>query len=139
MTLNLPPELERAIEARVRSGRFASRESVLLACVEVLEERRGNRPIPLARLRNRLDAGGQPHALARQVEKLLVEQTRGGRYASVAAVVEAGLQLLAEEEEWSDELRREVQVGLDEIDRGEIMDREEVLARLREARKGARL
>ena len=51
-------------------------------------------------------------------------QIRNGRYATADDVVHAGLRLLQEAEERRqralDDLRREVQVGLDQADRGQV-------------------
>jgi antitoxin ParD1/3/4 len=85
MSFPLPPEFERAVLDRVRSGRYASPEDVLAAMVEALDARE------------------------------------------------------AEHEEKLEELRRDIRVGLDQLDRGERLSRGEVLARLREARPGARI
>jgi antitoxin ParD1/3/4 len=85
MSFPLPPEFERAVLDRVRSGQFASPEDVLAAMLELLEDAE------------------------------------------------------AEYEEKLEALRRDVQLGFDQLDRGERLSREEVLARLREARPGARI
>lgn len=80
----LPPEFERAVLDRVRSGRYASAEDVLHALVDALEEREAD-------------------------------------------------------EEKPEVLRRDVKAGLDQLDQGESRSRDEVLARLRKARPGAKL
>ena len=38
MSLNIPTEFERAVLERVRSGRYASAEDVLRACLEALRD-----------------------------------------------------------------------------------------------------
>ena len=82
MSLNIPPEIERAILDRVQSGRYASSEDVLRASLEALTEREER------------------------------------------------------EAEDAEELRREIQLGMDDFERGDSLSREEVLARLREIRPG---
>jgi antitoxin ParD1/3/4 len=77
MSLNLPPEFERAILERVRSGAYESTDDVLKVCLEAL------------------------------------------------ALLESAL---AEDHEW---LRREIQIGIDELDRGEGIPREQAIERLR--------
>lgn len=71
------------------------------------------------------------------------ERVRSGQYASTDEVLRAMLDALEEREaehvEKIDALRREVRIGLDQLDRGERLSRDEVLKRLREARPGARL
>ncbi|HEX8903897.1 MAG TPA: hypothetical protein VF771_03605, partial [Longimicrobiaceae bacterium] len=66
MSLNIPPEFERAVLERVQSGEYESTDAVLEACLEALEQR---------------------------------EQD-----------------LADEQNEW---LKREIQLGLDQLDRGE--------------------
>ena len=39
MSLNIPPEFERAVLERVQSGEYASTDDVLKACLEALEQR----------------------------------------------------------------------------------------------------
>jgi antitoxin ParD1/3/4 len=78
MSLNIPPEFERAVLERVQSGAYPSTDAVLTALVE---------------------------ALAREE---------------------------SDEAERFEALRREVQIGLDQIKRGQVMDGREALERIRE-------
>ena len=75
-------------------------------------------------------------------EQLLDRLIRTGRYGSTAEVLSAALQLLEERErhyeQWLEETRQKVQVGLDELDRGEGLDGEVVIERLREKLRSAR-
>ena len=82
-------------------------------------------------------------ALTPTQEQLLARLIRTGRYSSAAEVLSAAfLQLLEERErhyeQWLEETRQKVQVGLDELDRGEGMDGEVVIERLRERLRNAR-
>jgi antitoxin ParD1/3/4 len=77
MSLNIPPEFERAVLERVESGAYQSTDDVLKACLEGL------------------------------------------------TLLEADI---ADESEW---LRREVQIGIDEADRGELIPGDEALASIR--------
>ena len=78
-----------------------------------------------------------------EFERAVLDRVRSGQYASVEEVLRACLDALEREEAQEDadleELRREIRIGLDELNRGERLSRDEVLARLREARKGARI
>jgi antitoxin ParD1/3/4 len=77
MSLNIPPEFERAVLERVESGAYASTDDVLKACLEALARLEGD---------------------------------------------------AAEDHEW---LRREIQIGIDEADRGELIPGDEALASIR--------
>ncbi|HSU13419.1 hypothetical protein [Longimicrobium sp.] len=77
MSLNIPPEFERAVLERVASGAYESTEDVLKACLEAL------------------------------------------------TLLEADL---AEDHEW---LKREIQVGIDEAERGELIPGEQAFAMAR--------
>lgn len=162
MPLPIPPEFERAVLERVRSGRYASTDEVLQACLEGLEileeadedlrrelqigieELERGEGIPaeeayemIRRWREdfpELAAGSTDEepwtdvSLTPEMQRFVEEQVRSGRYASASAVMEAGLLLLQTEEE---ELRREIRVGLDQIEKGQVVDGEEAFARLR--------
>lgn len=162
MPLPIPPEFERAVLERVRSGRYASTDEVLQACLEGLEmleeadedlrrelqigldELEQGKGIPAEEAHEMIrrwredfpefaaaSASEEPLtevSLTPEMERFVEEQVRSGRYASANAIMEAGLRLLREEEE---ELRREVRVGLDQIERGQVVDGEEAFARLR--------
>lgn len=76
-------------------------------------------------------------ALTPTQEQLLDRLIRTGRYSSAA------LQLLEERErerhyeQWLEETRQKVQVGLDELERGESLDGQVVIERLREKLRNA--
>jgi antitoxin ParD1/3/4 len=84
MSLNVPPEFERAIRERVESGAYASEADVFAACLKALAE---------------------------------WEDVQRAKY---------------------EKLRGEIQAGIDQLDRGEGIDGEEALQRIR-ARFAARL
>jgi antitoxin ParD1/3/4 len=75
-------------------------------------------------------------ALTPTQEQLLDRLIRTGRYSSAAEVLSAALQLLEEQErhyeQWLEETRQKVQVGIDELERGEGLNGEVVIERLRE-------
>ena len=70
-----------------------------------------------------------------ELEQFIQSQIAEGKYASVDEVVLAGIQLLAERERLYqgrfEELRREVMVGIEEADRGELWDSETVIGGLK--------
>ncbi len=76
-----------------------------------------------------------------EFKRAVLDRVRSGQYESPEAVLAAMLELLEDAEAEYDSkleaLRRDVQLGFDELDRGQRLSREEVLARLREARPGA--
>lgn len=58
-------------------------------------------------------------AIPPEFEQFVAQQIAGGQYASAEEVVAAGLRVLRELKEREEEFRREVQVGVDQLDRGE--------------------
>ncbi|MBX3076184.1 type II toxin-antitoxin system ParD family antitoxin [Candidatus Obscuribacterales bacterium] len=75
-------------------------------------------------------------SLSPELEQLIEEKVKSGMYNSASEVIRAGLRLLKEQDEIRQirmrELKREVQIGMDEIERGEIVDGDEVFQELRE-------
>ncbi|MEG4961909.1 MULTISPECIES: type II toxin-antitoxin system ParD family antitoxin [unclassified Microcoleus] len=73
--------------------------------------------------------------------KFIEAQVKSGKYSSVDEVIAAALELLADRsdrqqsdlyQEWVDETRPKVSAGLAQLERGEGIDGEIVIARLRE-------
>ena len=54
-----------------------------------------------------------------EFQQFIDQEIAAGKYPTADAVVLAGLRLLQRREEGFDELRRQIQLGLDELDRGE--------------------
>lgn len=75
-------------------------------------------------------------SLSPELEQLIEAKVKSGMYNSASEVIRAGLRLLQEQDELRQirlrELKREVQQGLDEIERGEVVDGDEVFQELRE-------
>lgn len=65
--------------------------------------------------------------IEREHEQFVRELVAAGSFADEAAVIEEALSLLRSREE----LRAKIQVGIDELDRGERIPAEQVLAELR--------
>jgi antitoxin ParD1/3/4 len=75
-------------------------------------------------------------ALTPELEQFIQSQVANGKYASADDVLIAGLKLLEEREHLYqgrfEELQREIMVGVEEADRGELIDEETVFYNLRE-------
>ncbi|HMW89555.1 MAG TPA: type II toxin-antitoxin system ParD family antitoxin [Candidatus Obscuribacter sp.] len=74
-------------------------------------------------------------SLSPELELLIEQKVKSGMYNSASEVIRAGLRLLQEQDELRAirlrELQREVQKGLEQIDRGEVVDADEVFNELR--------
>lgn len=73
-------------------------------------------------------------AFAPEIEQFIREQIQNGRYASPSEVIFAGLQLLKEREQTYkgrfEELQRDVAIGLEASERGEVVDADVVFQSL---------
>ena len=73
-------------------------------------------------------------SLSPELEQLIEAKVKSGMYNSASEVIRAGLRLLQEQDELRQirlhELKREVREGLDEIERGEVVDGAEVFQEL---------
>jgi putative addiction module CopG family antidote len=143
MPFPLPPEFERAVLDRVRSGQYASPEEVLSAMMEALDEHAPRSEIPVGLdqadrgktvegeeasewLRTRI--GGIPAELRAFVD----EEVRLGRYESADKVIETALAVLHDSQLFEDaareELLREIGLGLESEERDPPVPAEEVEA-----------
>jgi antitoxin ParD1/3/4 len=70
-------------------------------------------------------------SLTPELEELIQERVRSGRYTSASEVVREALRLLQDRDELRrlrlDELRAKVAAGLDSLDRGEAVDGDAVI------------
>ena len=75
-------------------------------------------------------------------EKYIQNKLKSGRYQTVDEVVIEAFRLLEERdrhyEKWVEETRKRVAVGLEQLDRGEGLEREIALARLKEKIRASR-
>lgn len=73
-------------------------------------------------------------SLTPELERWVAEKVSVGRYRSASEVVREGLRLLvdreAEQTARLEALRRDIQVGLDELDRGEDVEGDEAFDRV---------
>jgi antitoxin ParD1/3/4 len=68
-------------------------------------------------------------------EQFVISKIESGKYANVDEVIAAALQLLEEQEQyilWLNDTRQKVAVGLEEIERGDVLDTEVVINQLKE-------
>lgn len=70
------------------------------------------------------------------LEKFVKRKVASGKYRSASEVIGEALRIMGEVEKERklelEELRREVQIGIDAADRGELYDADEVIRELRE-------
>jgi antitoxin ParD1/3/4 len=74
-------------------------------------------------------------SLTPELEKLIEERVKSGMYTSASEVVREGLRLLQERDLLKqiklDELRRQIQIGVDASSRGEVVSEDEAVLRLK--------
>lgn len=74
-------------------------------------------------------------SLTPELEKLVESKVRSGRYQSASEVIREGLRLLDDQDQLRElhlaEVRKKIQLGLDELDRGEGIPGEEVYAQMK--------
>lgn len=75
-------------------------------------------------------------SLTPELEELVQEKVASGRYQSASEVIQEALRLLEQEEGLRtprlEEVRKKIQLGLDQLDRGEGIPGEEVYARMKQ-------
>ncbi len=73
--------------------------------------------------------------LTSEAQHFIQQQLETGRFSSVSEVVDAGIRLLEEREQTYqgrfEELRREVEIGTAQLDRGEVVEGEAFMQALR--------
>ena len=81
-------------------------------------------------------------SLTPELEELVSEKVRSGRYNSASEVVREALRLLEEQDQLRalrlEEIRKKIAEGLDALDRGEGIDGEEAFDRLRKKSEARR-
>ena len=65
-------------------------------------------------------------SLTPELEKLVNDRVRSGMYSSASEVIREALRLLNDQEKLRrqklEELRKEIQIGIDQIERGEVVE-----------------
>ncbi len=74
-------------------------------------------------------------SLTPELEKLVTEEVKSGRYKSASEVVREGLRLVRLREAKLEALRRHLQEGVDELDRGEGIPAAKVFAEMNKKAK----
>jgi len=74
-------------------------------------------------------------SLTPELEKLVNEEVKSGRYKSASEVVREGLRLIRLREEKLKALRLDIEEGIAELDRGEGIPAEKVFGELRQKAK----
>ena len=81
-------------------------------------------------------------SLTTELEQFIYTQVESGKYASADEVIIAGIRLLEERERIYkgrfEELQREIMIGIEQMDRGEMLDGREVIEQLRQKNQALR-
>ena len=81
-------------------------------------------------------------SLTTDIEQFIHTQVESGKYASADEVIIAGIRLLEERERIYkgrfEELQREIMIGIEQLDRGEMLDGREVIEQLRQKNQALR-
>jgi antitoxin ParD1/3/4 len=81
-------------------------------------------------------------SLTPELEKLVESKVQSGRYQSASEVIREGLRLLDDQDRLRnaqlEEVRRKIQIGIDQLDRGEGIEGGTVLAELKQKSKALR-
>ncbi len=81
-------------------------------------------------------------SLTPELEKLVENKVQSGRYQSASEVIREGLRLLDDQDRLRavqiEEVRRKIQIGIDQLDRGEGIDGGRILAELKEKSEALR-
>ena len=81
-------------------------------------------------------------SLTPELEQLVTSKVQSGRYQSASEVIREGLRLLDDQDRLRavqlEEVRRKIQVGLDQLDRGEGIPCDQVLAELKQKSAASR-
>jgi antitoxin ParD1/3/4 len=149
MSLSIPPEFERTVRERVGTGWYRSAYDVFNACLgalyrleserESIDWSREQHDATRAEFREGIPPEDYESAETFRIPRAFAVAVRqhmeSGRYASPDALFDAILSALDEQEKFEAEnidwLRAELQIGDDQIARGEVVDGEVAFARLR--------
>lgn len=80
-------------------------------------------------------------SLTPELEQLIEDKVKTGLYHSASEVVREALRLLRERDQFQElklqDLRREIQIGVDQIKKGQVVSEDEVLSRVKVRRSKA--
>ena len=83
-----------------------------------------------------MHGGKMSISLNQNHEQFVLSKIESGKYANVDEVIAAAFQLLEEQEQeyafWLKDTREKVEVGLGEIERGEVLDTEIVIDQIKD-------
>lgn len=72
-------------------------------------------------------------SLNRDQQHFVEELVASGRFGSASSALEKAIELLKEDHRLFEELRRQVEIGLADAERGDLVDAEDVFAELKRA------
>lgn len=150
MSFVIPPEFERAVLDRVRSGQYASPQEVLSAFLAALEQAEEEHEALRAEVQIGLDQADRGEIvdgdeafewlkagrvrISAELRAFVDEEVRSGRYESADKVMETALAVLHDSQLFEDaareELLREIDLGIESGENEELIPGDEVVARV---------
>jgi antitoxin ParD1/3/4 len=135
MNISLPPQLEKFVKRKVASGKYGSASEVIREALRLMDEVEKERKAQLEELRREIQVGideadrGELYDVD-EVMHELIEKYKPAEPIMNEVEKERKAQL--------DELRQQIQVGIDDVEEGRVRDAKEAVREIRERYRGER-
>jgi len=70
-------------------------------------------------------------SLTPQLERFIKKRVKSGRYQNASELIRASVRMLQDYEEFRDDVRREIEISLDQVAKGEVVDGPSFMAELK--------